>query len=190
MIPASVTNIGDGAFEQARILTSITIPNGVTSIGQYAFGECYSLTSVMIPASVTSIGDQAFFYCLNVTSVYFHGNAPTADSTVFASDTNATIYCLPGTTGWGVFADNTGLTPVLWNPVIQAGDGSFGVRNNQFGFNITGTTNIPVMVEACNDLANPVWIPLQSLTLTNGLVYFSEPVQTNIAGRYYRIGSQ
>jgi hypothetical protein len=78
---------------------------------------------------------------------------------------------------------------VLWNPLIQTSDGSFGVQNNQFGFNFTGTTNIPVEVEACTNLANPVWTTLQSLTLTNGLVYFSEPLQTNSSGRFYRISA-
>jgi hypothetical protein len=31
---------------------------------------------------------------------------------------------------------------------------------------ITGTTNIPIVVEDRTNLANPVWIPLQTLTLT------------------------
>jgi hypothetical protein len=72
---------------------------------------------------------------------------------------------------------------VLWNPQIQTGDGSFGVQNNQFGFNITGASNIPIAVEACTNLASPVWIPLQSLTLTNGLFYSREfrlPSQSNL----------
>jgi hypothetical protein len=92
---------------------------------------------------------------------------------------------LPGATGWS----NTyaGLTAVLWNPLIQTGDGNFGVRANYFGFDIAGTANIPIVVEACDSLSGSVWTSLQSLTLTNGLFYFSEPVQAGIAGRYYRI---
>jgi hypothetical protein len=102
-------------------------------------------------------------------------------------DTNATVYYLPGTSGWSsTFADRPA---VLWNPLIQAGDASFGVRSNQFGFNITGTTNIPIRVEASANLASPVWIPLQTLTLTNGLFYFSDPQWTNYPGRYYRISA-
>ena len=76
---------------------------------------------------------------------------------------------------------------MLWDPLIQASGASFGVQSNQFGLNITGTSNIPIVVEACTNLASPVWIPLQALTLTNGLCYFSEPWQTNTPGRYYRI---
>ena len=62
------------------------------------------------------------------------------------------------------------------------------VSNGQFGFNVTGTPNIPVVVEACTNLANPVWTPLQSMTLTNGSVYFSDPNWTNYPARYYGIG--
>jgi len=116
----------------------------------------------------------------------FKGNAPIVDQPFYA-DTNATIYYLPGTTGW---SNTFAFVPtVLWNPLIQASGANFGVQNNRFGFNITGTANIPVVVEACTKLTNPVWTPLQTLTLTNGLFYFSEPVQTNSSGRYYRISS-
>jgi hypothetical protein len=79
---------------------------------------------------------------------------------------------------------------VLWNPLIQGSDSSFGVQNDQFGFNIAGTANIPIKVEACTDLACPVWTSLATLTLTNGLFYFSEPTQPGAGGRFYRIGSQ
>jgi hypothetical protein len=73
--------------------------------------------------------------------------------------------------------------------LIQTGDGNFAVRNNQFGFNITGTTNIPIVVEACTNLANTNWTGLQSVTLTNGVFHFSEPLQTNSSGRFYRVSS-
>jgi uncharacterized repeat protein (TIGR03803 family) len=184
-----VTSIGDGAFFECTSLTSVTIPSSVTSIGADVFFECTSLTSVTIPGSVTSIGVTAFYDCADLTSVYFGGNAPTADSTVFNSDNNVAVYYLPGTTGWSDFSANTGLPVVLWNPVIQTGDGSFGISNNRFGFNITGTANIPIMVEACTNLASPVWTPLQTLTLTSGPFYFSDPQWTNYPARYYRISS-
>ena len=116
------------------------------------------------------------------------GNAPGADSTLFVrlggiGYDNATVYYLPGTTGWSnTFA---GVPALLWNPVIRTSDSSFGVRSNQFGFNIAGTANIPIEVRACADLTSSVWLPLQSVTLTNGLCYFSEPGQTKGPGRYY-----
>jgi hypothetical protein len=183
-IPSSVTNIGDYAFSSCYNLTSVMIPDRVTDIGAGAFESCVSLTSVTIPSSVTNIGDYAFAYC-GLTSIYFVGNAPTADSTVFSSDPS-TVYYLPGTTGWSSF--DAGLGAVLWNPLIKTGDPGFGAHNNQFEFNITGTSNLVVVVEASTNLANPVWTPLQTATLTNGLFNFSDSQRTNYHARFYGLG--
>lgn len=184
-IPGSITNIGVYAFYECSGLTNVTIPDSVTTIGADAFRDCTGLPSVTIPSSVTSIGGDALQDCTYLISVYFIGNAPTAPA-LFEFD-SATVYYLPGTTGWSNTFSR--LPAVLWNPLIQASGTSFGVSNSQFGFNVTGTTNIPIVVEACSNLASPVWTPLQSLTLTNGLFHFSEPVQTNGSGRFYRISS-
>ena len=118
-IPNSVTSIGNSAFSYCTNLTSVTIPDSVTSIGDYAFQLCSSLTSVTIPDSVTSIGDCAFGWCPTMTAIYFQGNAPTlGGSSVFAGDDQATVYYLPGTTGWGpTFGSRP--TVALIPPTIQ-----------------------------------------------------------------------
>jgi len=63
------------------------------------------------------------------------------------------------------------------------------VQNNQFGFDISSTNTIRIVVEACTNLANPVWTPLTNVTLTTGSFYFSEPIQAGSPSRYYRISS-
>jgi hypothetical protein len=187
VFPNNITTIADGMVNGCTGLTSISIPSGVTNIGRAAFAYT-SLTNVMVPGGITSIEPYAFA-TTDLTGVYFQGNAPSADSTAFSDENaNTVIYYLPGATGWSQFAADTGLSPVLWNPLIQS-SASFGVQSNQFGFNITGTTNIPILVEACTNLAQPVWVPLRSITLTNGSVYFSEPFQSNSSGRFYRISA-
>jgi len=189
--PGTVTSIAQDAFASCSNLTRITIPASVTNIGTEAFADCYYLTTATVASGVLTLGEYAFGGCVRLTSVYFQGNAPNADSFVFitpgAEDT-ATVYYLPGTSGW---SNSCGGEPaVLWNPLIQTADGSFGVRTNQFGFNVTGTPNIPIVVQAADNLANPVWTSLQSLTLTNGSYYFSEPFHPAIPARFYRITSQ
>ncbi len=167
-ILGSVTSIGEEAFLDCYSLTSVTIPNSVTSIGNAAFYQCYSLTNVTIPNSVTSIGVSAFADCPSLTSVYFTGNAPspTNDSTVFSSDP-ATVYYLPGTTGWGAMFDGLPTAPwFLPNPVILNNSASFGVQPGGFGFTISWATNVSVVVEAATNLANPVWIPVSTSPLT------------------------
>jgi hypothetical protein len=125
--------------------------------------------------------------------VYFKGDAPTPGTFmpgpvyVFGGDDPTTVYYLPGTSGWG--ATYAGRPAVRWNPHAQTNDGSFGVRQNQFGFNITGTPDILIVVEASNRLAPQAWVLLQSCTLTNGSIYFSDPEWTNYPGRLYRIRS-
>jgi hypothetical protein len=168
------------------ILGSYAIPNGVATIGENAFFNCTKLTSVTIPSSVTSIGNNAFPYCTSLAYLYFKGNAPIIDSTVFYDDT-AVVYYLPGTTGWGL--PFGGLSTLLWNPLVQTTNADFGVLNNEFGFTITGTANIPIVVETSTNLTSANWASLQICTLTNGSIYFSDPIWTNYPNRFYRIRS-
>jgi len=168
-------------------MTNITIPNNVGRIGTNAFLYCTSLNGVTIGSGITNIADSAFFYCTNLTGVCFQGNAPvpTNDLSVFSSDANAIVYYLPGTTGWGPAFD--GLPTMLWNPQAQTSDGFFGVQNNHFGFTIAGTSNLVIVVEACTNLSNPAWQPVQTNTLTGGSSFFSDPQWRNFPSRFYRI---
>jgi hypothetical protein len=79
---------------------SYTIPNSVTRIGDGALSFCTSLTSITIPNSVTNIGWDAFAYCGYLRSIYFLGNAPSLVPNAL-EDIVATVYYLPGTSGWG-----------------------------------------------------------------------------------------
>ncbi len=183
-VPGSVTSIGNNAFFYCTHLTNIVVADGVTSIGNNAFEVC-ALTSVKIPGSITNIGQFAFFGCSSLTNAYFLGNAPADGYSAFSGE-SGTAYYLPGTTGWGA---TFGSWPtVLWNPQAKTGDGSFGIQTNQFGFNIAGTANIPIVVEASTDLGG-TWNPLLNCTITNGSIYFSDPQWTNYPGRFYRLRS-
>ena len=66
--------IGDYAFMNNSVLTSVEIPNSVTSIGDSAFYSCHNLQSVLIGNGVANIGKNAFGEChlkivLNKSSV-------------------------------------------------------------------------------------------------------------------------
>ncbi len=213
-VPASVTTLGGDAFASCD-LTNLVIAFGISSLESYLFAAC-TLPSVIIPSSVTNITDDAFEGCsAMLRNVFFEGNAPFVDNTAFLNNnynggngvgTNyyaATAYYLPGTTGWSRFSSNTILTPIddvqasrriylfrrlCGTPTIQATGTNFGIRNGQYGFDITAKTNLPVAIEACDDLSQSNWVILKRLTLTNGLFHFSEPFQSNSPARFYRIG--
>jgi hypothetical protein len=187
-IPNSVTYIGDEAFFGCARLSDIAIPSSVSSIGAGAFELCTSLSRITIPSRVTNLANLAFAYCSRLKGVYFSGNAPSlGGSGVFSGATNATVYYLPGTTGWG--STLGGRRTARWLPQVQTSDGNFGVRTNQFGFNITWASGMVVVVEACADLANPTWIPVSTNTLTDGTSNFSDANWTNYPARFYRLRS-
>ena len=64
-----VTAIGDYAFYQCDILTSVKIPSGVTSIGVAAFFNCFDLNSIEIPQGVIRIEEAAFVNCDSLKSI-------------------------------------------------------------------------------------------------------------------------
>ena len=198
--PAGDSGVG-GAFEGCISLTRVTIPDSVTNISDGpatiggplgAFFYCTSLTNVTVGRGLSYLGLGAFSWCTNLAGVYFRGNAPTpgkspgfGEEIFYGAPTVA--YYLPGATGWGPTFST--IRTALWNPQAQTSDTSFGVRQGRFGFNITGTPDIPLVVEASTNLAAASWLPLQSCTLTNGLIYFTDSQWNNYPTRLYRIRS-
>ncbi len=84
--------------------------------------------------------------------------------------------------------DHEGLNNLSYDcPQMQTSYASPGVRTNQFGFTITGTSNLVVVVKASTNLANPNWSPLATNTLASGSFYFSDPQWTNFPSRFYRL---
>ncbi len=181
-IPDSVTSIGNWAFAYCAF-TNLAIPSSVTSIGTEALMSCTSLTNLTIGSNLANIGSNACADCTNLTGVYFQGNAPVDGGGVFKDATNATVYYLPGTTGWG--STFSGRPALLWNPRLQ----TTVPQTNQFRFSITGTPNIPIVVEASAHLPSVEWTSLLSCTLTNGSIRVNDPAWTNYVTRFYRARS-
>ena len=178
-----VTEIADDAFEGCWGLKNVKFGNSVASIGKYAFSGCSGLTSLTIPKSVTSIGDYAFGACIGLNDVTFEGDDPDVGSYIF-NNANPNVYFLPDTVGWDftyVFS------PVLlWNPTASPADPRFGITNGRFGFNISGTPNIKVVVEEFTNLDAGPWVAVSTNTLIGGSSYFVDPGVVKNTGDYYR----
>jgi hypothetical protein len=186
-MPPGVNSIADQAFENCYDLTNVTLPEGVASIGYATFADCTSLPNITIPDTVATLGLQAFAACGKLTGVYFAGNAPGTNVAVFMSDP-ATAYYLPGTTGWGPTYDGISTAPwLLPYPVILSHGPGFGAQSNGFGFTISWATNQPVVVQACTNLASPVWLPVATKSLAGGTSQFNDPQWTNYSARFYRL---
>ena len=199
-----VVTIGDLAFYETA-LTSIAIPDSVVTVGTSAFSGCGSATNITIGRGVLSIGDNAFSYAsFYLKRINFLGNAPILGvsypdnlTRVFENDNNATVYYLPGTSGWtNSFGGRPTARWTLSKPIILTFPPYFGVQSNQFGFRVSWATNQTTVVEACADLASPNWFPLATNTravfpgTNTGLFQFSDPDWANYPSRVYRVRSQ
>jgi hypothetical protein len=186
VVPDSVINIEEWAFFSSGLRTA-SIGNGVIRIGRIAFSFCSELRSITFGSNLSSIGESAFTYCTSLYAVYFKGDAPELGLYVFEMVDQTKVYYLPGTQGWtSTFG---GLATVLWNPSIAANHPNFGVKAGQFGFTISGTSDLVVVVEACVDLADPVWTPVGTNTLVGGSSYFSDRHWADYPNRVYRVRS-
>jgi len=92
-------------FQEDTFLVNLTISEGIVGIrgGAVSAGH-QKVESIMFPGSLTNIEVNNFSgvgHSSKHVGLYFGGNAPSVDSTVFQSVSNATVYYLPGTTGWG-----------------------------------------------------------------------------------------
>ena len=96
VIPDSVIDIGEGAFMGNHWLTSITIPKSITRISDSTFRYCGSLTSIVIPESVTSIGRSAFESCGSLTSITIPKSVMSIGDSAFWSCGDLANVTIPG----------------------------------------------------------------------------------------------
>ena len=135
VIPDSVTNIGDKAFQGCNIITATMPTTAISSIPKtklttvvltsgesidyQAFFSCGSLISVAIPNSVTSIGEMAFLYCDSLTSFIVDN-----DNTAYQS-IDGNLYSKDGKTLIAYAAGKNDTSFAIPSSVTNIGDYAF-----------------------------------------------------------------
>lgn len=197
MLSRTVSGIAEGAFAGCQRLTAIVVDaanptysslEGVLFNRQRAtLLQCPAgkVGSYNVPKTVTAVGNGAFTDCTLLTAVYFQGDAPSVGVAPFVGAAELTVGFLAGTVGWGTSFGGRPTAP--WLPQVLTDAASFGVHAGRFGFDVTWAAGKVVALEACADLANPVWSHVTDLTMTGGPVYFSDPQWTNHSARTYRL---
>lgn len=138
----------DRAFEDAPMLSQVTLSEGVETISE-GFSGCTALTSITIPESTTTVG--GFKGCTSLASVTLGSNVTGLAADTFSGCTALTGITIPGGVS-GVshscFSNCTGLTSVTLE------DGMSTIDSNAFYgcSSLTGIT-IPQSVKAINNSA-------------------------------------
>lgn len=72
IVPDSVTSIGEGAFDDCRILTSVIIPSSVTTIEKLAYEGCRNLSSITFNGTISRWNSitKGDWWNLDVPAVY------------------------------------------------------------------------------------------------------------------------
>ncbi len=73
VLPESVTEIANSAFEQCHGLVKITFGDALVKIGDKAFNECTALEEAPLPASVSSLGQYVFGECHSLKATNISG---------------------------------------------------------------------------------------------------------------------
>ena len=206
-IPNGVTNLGFWAFSSCQALTNLVIPDSVTDVGAYAFEYCglirveighglahmayglfqgcSNLSRVAISSSVSSMASYVFDQCPRLAGVYFLGGPPALDEVDVFSQSTPTVYYLPGAMEWPAVPDPwAGRPTALWEPEIS--EEGLGMAAGQFGFQMNWAPGKSVVVEACTNMADPNWVPLETNVLADGTGTFNDPDGSNHVGRFYR----
>lgn len=130
-VPEGTVKISEDAFSTGN-LSELIIPDTVTEIGDSAFDHCASLTSVVFPASLRVIPPSACWYSKSLSSVVIPEGVEEIGEYAFSGCDALSEVTLPSTIksiGMGAFQNNV----VLINQnkgLIRQADGSYvdGIR--------------------------------------------------------------
>ena len=152
-----MTTIGDYAFPDFELVTSLKLPESLVSVGKWSFDNI-SISALKLPAALTNFDTMSFGHINELTAITFEQAAntnlsfPTAGSSTgaffvapYAEPTNRTK--INGTNtdalAYDWVADQRKLVPVLqsWDP--EANTDFHGLRDKVSGISFTNSYALP-----------------------------------------------
>ena len=195
------TFVSDSAAWDGRCVQNMHIStNTFFELTAVDGGPSGGLTSLNLHFAVQDSGSKLRL-TVNGQDYSYINTLNTGGWSVFTGNAYLTIPLGPGPTNvilftggnGGVNPDYVAFTPLPlppWNAQIQF-DKNFGLKSNQFGFDVFGA-NWTFAVDAATNLDHPMWTTLATNTITNGgttngVLYFSDSQWTNYPARFYRL---
>jgi len=155
----TVTGIGESAFRDSTVLTSVVFPDSVTSIGDYAFSVCKNLTSVSLPDSLTKLGMFAFSGCSSLTHADLPDGVKSLGMFVFSGCSSLKNVNLPDSV---IEIGDDAFYACISLASIDLPDGITSIGNSVF-YNCSGLTGI-VLPDKVTSIGNYAFSGCSSLT--------------------------
>ena len=194
VLPDTVTEIGEHAFQECTALREINLPDGITAISRFTFSGCKSLERIHLPQGIESIGERSFSDCQELKELVFPDGLKTIGDNAFSASGITGLVNIPDTVtelGKGAFLSCWSMEGVRLPDGIsviqyEAFMGCRGLKNVVFGSNVTrigqrafsGTglesITVPETVTAIEYGAFRSCLSLRSIALPSGLQEISE----------------
>lgn len=136
----TVTKIGSSAFENNKILRSVSMPDSVTEIGESSFANCSSLKEIQIPDTIITLGRSTFSGCSSLQNITFSKNISKLPNYIFENCSSLTEVTIPDnitSMGESVFFGCTNLKTVKIPDTINT------IPSSTF-YNCTSLTDVSI----------------------------------------------
>lgn len=183
-IPSSVTEIGEYAFYDNRVLGSITLPEGVVSVGNHAFENCTVLEFSNIRFDdLVSVGSYAFAGCGRLKGVKAENISSIGEGAFSGCSEIKEITIVDETVSYYIDREEIVVTVNVSSAAVEVAAGAFSGCDE--------LTNVMLFTSAenINDMLTSVKgeLPAQVKVFVTKSAYavVSEELKTFFAGRLY-----
>ena len=179
-----INAIGDSAFANCLLFTSVTIGDRVTSIGYGAFTGCSYLSNVTIGKNVKNIGITAFALCNSLNEIVIPSSVTTLEGAFYGCEGLSSIIVEQGNQNFTVIDGNlyTKDGKTLIQYALKSTNSEFEIPN--------GVTGIGIGAFAFCKTLNEIIIPNSVTNIGRESFYKANNLQYNVEGELNYLGNE
>ena len=170
IIPDSVIEIGDGAFEGCQYLTDIKLSKNLDAIRDHTFMDCTLLNNVCIGNNVNKIGIKAFYNCENLENIVLGNKIISIDYEAFYGSNIKNLYYNGTISTWcDIDYDSKSISFIHSDTIFYLKDDNGKLEYNNEKYQVLKELVIPDDVKKIKNRAFLNFNQLYKLTIHSGV---------------------